>query len=215
MKTSFTEEDPYLGRITAKRIAPPHTATSIKRYLSKQEDISDYSRTTLFSTLSSPSPLEDHGHVSILTVEGPGSSLEEPMALVISDPPTQTVASPSAPVPPLLSSASSIITVNREPNPLYVVGNGQPVVAQINHEPSKEEIKRSKAEEKKRKKAEAKAEAKARTERLAERLKASSKQRAAAMAQDQSSIRSGRSNDRSSRVPGEVSLFGGLARLAM
>jgi len=73
------------------------------------------------------------------------------MALVLSDPPTQAVASLSAPALTLHSSTPSSTTVHREPNALYVVGNGQPIVAQINHGPSKEEIKWSETEEKKRK----------------------------------------------------------------
>jgi hypothetical protein len=84
-KNSFQEGDLYIGRIIATRIAPPHTASAVKRYLSKHENIADPSCTQLFPTLSSRTPMEDGGHVPIQFTEGPGSSPEQPLALVVSD----------------------------------------------------------------------------------------------------------------------------------
>jgi hypothetical protein len=78
-----------MGRVVSRRVAPPHTAASIKRFLSKQENIPDYHCTNLYATISSPSALEDQSYVSVMTADGPGSSLQQPMALVISEPPTQ------------------------------------------------------------------------------------------------------------------------------
>jgi hypothetical protein len=78
-----------MGRVASRLVPPPHTAASIKRFLSKQENIPDYHCTNLYSTISSPSALEDQKHVSVMTADGPGSSLQQPMALVISEPQTQ------------------------------------------------------------------------------------------------------------------------------
>lgn len=78
-----------MGRVVSRRVAPPHTAASIKRFLSKQENIPDYRCTNLYSTISSPSAYEDQSYVSVMTDGGPGSSLRQPMALVISEPRTQ------------------------------------------------------------------------------------------------------------------------------
>ena len=89
-KTSFTEEDPFIGRIVSQRVAPPHTAASIKRFLSKQENISDHNCTNLYATIFSHSALEDGCYASVETGDGPGSSPQQPMALVISDPPKKT-----------------------------------------------------------------------------------------------------------------------------
>jgi hypothetical protein len=201
-KTAFTDQDPYIGRIVAKRIAPPHTATTIKRYLSKQEDISNYNCTVLFSALSSSSPLDDHGHVSILTNEGPGYTLEDPMALVVSDPPKEPIATPYTPSAIMQAYSSSILTVDRETYPGYPV-QVPPIVAPVVYTPTKEEIKQRKAEEKKKKKAEARA----KTERLAQQLKESAKRRAEAVARELSSR-----NDRKVNEPTAI-VFGGLAGL--
>jgi hypothetical protein len=76
-------DDGSLGRINANWITPPHTAASIKRYLSKEEQIAENMCTSLFSEISSPSSLDDNVLMPILTGAGPGSSPGEPLALVI------------------------------------------------------------------------------------------------------------------------------------
>jgi hypothetical protein len=75
--------DASLGRINANWVAPPHTAASIKRHLSKEEQIADHTCTSLFNNISSPSALADGDIVLILTGTGPGSSPGDPLALVV------------------------------------------------------------------------------------------------------------------------------------
>ena len=61
---------------------PPHTAESVKRSIAKVEDIKDGTITSLFLTPYSQLPLGDAGKVAILNRTGPGSTPQEPLALV-------------------------------------------------------------------------------------------------------------------------------------
>ena len=81
-KNPVYSDDPYLARIPATRITPPHTAINLKKCLSGAEDIDINITTSLFTSASSPTPLEDNDNVSILTHPGPGYTPNEPMALV-------------------------------------------------------------------------------------------------------------------------------------
>jgi hypothetical protein len=75
----------YLGQIDVNHISPPHNARSIKRCIASHEGIVDYRSIALFDALSSKSPIGDDDHVPILASTGPGSMLQEPMALVVVD----------------------------------------------------------------------------------------------------------------------------------
>ena len=81
-KNPVYSDDPYLGRIPATRITPPHTAINLKKCLSGAEDIDINITTSLFNSASSQTPMEDGGRVSILAYPGPGCTPHEPMALV-------------------------------------------------------------------------------------------------------------------------------------
>jgi hypothetical protein len=81
-KTSATPDDVCLGRINAKFVPPPHNVNSLKRRLAKAENIDYRTRTSLFLTPYSQSPMDDAGKVSILNRTGPGSLPQEPLALV-------------------------------------------------------------------------------------------------------------------------------------
>ena len=74
--------DPYLGRIPADFVAPPHTAQDIKLCLSGIEHIGDDINTSLFISTSQRTPIDDDRHVSISTHSGPGCVPHEPIALV-------------------------------------------------------------------------------------------------------------------------------------
>jgi len=76
-------DDPYLGRILAELVTPPHTAISVKHCLSSFEKIDNNIPTSLYVTASSQTPLDDAGRVSILAYPGPGCTPNEPMALVV------------------------------------------------------------------------------------------------------------------------------------
>ncbi|KAI6107724.1 hypothetical protein EDD16DRAFT_1831494 [Pisolithus croceorrhizus] len=73
-------DDPYLGRIRSKWVAPPYTAGSLRLCLSSMENI-DPSKTKLFATLSSSSALADGEPISFKIGEALGISPEEPLVL--------------------------------------------------------------------------------------------------------------------------------------
>ena len=80
-KVAVDQEEPSIGRIQADSIAPPHNPTSIKRCISRVERNPALLHADLFADTSSDSPLAE-GHISILRTDGPGLSLDEPMAIV-------------------------------------------------------------------------------------------------------------------------------------
>ena len=80
-KVAFDRDEPSIGRIRADFIAPPHTPTSIKRCISRVEERPALLHADLFADTSCDTPLTE-GHISILRTDGPGLSLNEPMAIV-------------------------------------------------------------------------------------------------------------------------------------
>ena len=82
-KTPCDPRNSFLGRIKARSVPPPHndTAQGIKRNISKVENIKDISRTSLFLTPYSQSPM---GNADKVNRTGPGSTPEEPLAFVAS-----------------------------------------------------------------------------------------------------------------------------------
>ena len=83
-KTSVTPSDPFLGRIKARSVPPPGplTVKAVKRSIASVEDIKDREKTSLFLTPYSQSPMDDADKVTILNGTGPGSTPQEPLALV-------------------------------------------------------------------------------------------------------------------------------------
>ena len=81
-KTPAAPSDPFLGRIKARSVPPPHTAKAVKHSIAKVENIEDRTSTSLFLTPYSQSPMSDADKVTILDRTGPGSTPQEPLALV-------------------------------------------------------------------------------------------------------------------------------------
>ena len=77
-------DNPFLGRIKARSVPPPHTVQNVKRCIAKVEDIrvEDYTNTSLFLTPHSQSPMGDTDEATILNRTGLGSTPQEPLALV-------------------------------------------------------------------------------------------------------------------------------------
>jgi hypothetical protein len=71
-----------LGHVDANLIAPPHTVESIKRCISKVENITDHTGTLLFASLSNATPMDGEERVAVLTGTGLGSTPAQPLALV-------------------------------------------------------------------------------------------------------------------------------------
>ena len=61
---------------------PPHTAKAVKQTIAKAEDIKDRTNTSIFLTPHSQSPVGDDSEIAILNRTGPGSTPQEPLALV-------------------------------------------------------------------------------------------------------------------------------------
>ena len=82
-KTPAAPGDPFIGRIKARSVPPPHTAKTVKRCIAKMENIKDRTSTSLFISPYSQSPMADADKVTgILNRTGPGSTPQDPLALV-------------------------------------------------------------------------------------------------------------------------------------
>ena len=79
-----TPDDPFLGRVLATSITPPHNVDSLKRCLAKHEGI-NYRRKTisLFLTRSSKSPMDDTSKINIVKRTGTGATPRDALALVV------------------------------------------------------------------------------------------------------------------------------------
>ena len=75
--------DPFLGRIKAISVPPPHTAKNVKRSIAIVECIEDHANSILFLTPYSQSPTGDAVKIALLNRTGPGSTPHEPLALVV------------------------------------------------------------------------------------------------------------------------------------
>ena len=81
-KSPFTPgRDPYLGRIKSVSIPPPHTPKTVKCSIARVENIKDGERMSLFLTPYSKSPMDEVINFNRIG-SGPGSSPQEPLALV-------------------------------------------------------------------------------------------------------------------------------------
>ncbi|EDR15483.1 uncharacterized protein LACBIDRAFT_321347 [Laccaria bicolor S238N-H82] len=76
--------DRFIGRILSTSVRPPHTVASLKRYLCKIEDLAP-ENCTLYQSLTENTALEDSTHLSLRGTPGPGSSVDDPIALVSSN----------------------------------------------------------------------------------------------------------------------------------
>ena len=82
-KTPATPGDPFIGRIKVRSVPPPRTAKTVKRCIAKLENIKDHGSTSLFLTSYSKSPIDDSEKIiTILNGTGPGTTPQEPLALV-------------------------------------------------------------------------------------------------------------------------------------
>ena len=82
LRTPVTPGDPFLGRIKARSVPPPRIAKTVKCSIATVENIKDGEIKSLFLTPYSESPMDDADKVIILNGTGPGSTPQEPLALV-------------------------------------------------------------------------------------------------------------------------------------
>jgi hypothetical protein len=74
--------DPYLGRISAESVTPPHTVISVKRCLCNVENIHCNTPTDLFSNISSKAPMDDIDYLPIVATPGPACTPNDPFVLI-------------------------------------------------------------------------------------------------------------------------------------
>ena len=86
--------DHFLGRILSKAVTPPHTAASLKNDICK---IEGFSGADIYSSLTSPTALNDGVRTAIMSYSGPGSYEKEPMFLLVKS--AQRRTSPGFPPP--------------------------------------------------------------------------------------------------------------------
>ncbi|KAF8343877.1 uncharacterized protein EI90DRAFT_3027419 [Cantharellus anzutake] len=77
-----TPDDHSFARINADTIPPPHTAAALRRFLCSQEGF-DPERSVLFLKRSDTEPAMDAEFISVLKGVGPGSSSDQPLALIV------------------------------------------------------------------------------------------------------------------------------------
>ena len=81
-KSPFSPDDPFLGRIKFGSVPPPRTAKTVKRSIAKVENLKDRESTSLFLSPYSQAPMDDVEKINIVNGTGPGSTAQEPLALV-------------------------------------------------------------------------------------------------------------------------------------
>ena len=77
-KVAFDPGESSLGRIRVDSVAPPHSPISIKRCISRVEEIPELAYANLFSG----DTLLKEGHISLLRTDDPGLSRKKAMAIV-------------------------------------------------------------------------------------------------------------------------------------
>ena len=82
-KKPVAPDDPFLGRIKAISVPPPRTVKAVKRNITKVENIKGGEGTSIFLTPLSQSPMDDADKVIFVNGTGPGSTPQEPLALVV------------------------------------------------------------------------------------------------------------------------------------
>ena len=81
-KKPVNPDNPFLGRMKAKSVPPPHNVASVKCCIANFEGIKEDTPTSLFVTLYSKSPMGKADKVSILNRKGLGSMPKEYLVLV-------------------------------------------------------------------------------------------------------------------------------------
>ena len=87
--------DRFISRILSTSVRPPHTVTSLKRHLCKIENLA-FENCTIYQSLSEKTASEDSTRLTLRGTPGPGSSVDDPMALVSSSERQSQVESPAA-----------------------------------------------------------------------------------------------------------------------
>jgi hypothetical protein len=85
-KEPVDPQDPYLARIEADHITPPHTVASFIKCICKAEAIEKVRWATsckLFESAFSESAMDDKKHLAVLDESGLGSNPQKPLALVV------------------------------------------------------------------------------------------------------------------------------------
>ena len=79
-KTSFDENDPFLGRVSTLSVPPPHTVSSLKNFIITSEGISGHN-VQLFEDEGSESAMDDSDALTLLSATFPGFIENRPIAI--------------------------------------------------------------------------------------------------------------------------------------
>ena len=88
-------QDPLVARVNIDLAAPPLSVTSLTQYILKTENLGVTSSAQLFASISSETPMGDW-EILLQSSCHPGSSADEPVALVLSLPAATAAATPAA-----------------------------------------------------------------------------------------------------------------------
>lgn len=102
------KNDLYLGCVLATSVAPPHTTADIKRYLCKVEKITSPATSCLFIASSEQISIDDDTRVAILAFGGPGSTPDQPLALVFKLPAAEVTSRKMAKLRALMQPAAPL-----------------------------------------------------------------------------------------------------------
>lgn len=75
--------DRFISRMVSRSVAPPHTATSLKKHICRIERFELSTKCTLYSSLSDQAPVEDSTRLALRGTSGPGVSEVDPVVLVV------------------------------------------------------------------------------------------------------------------------------------
>jgi hypothetical protein len=79
-KTSYDENNPFLGRINTLYVPPPHTVSSLKNFIIKSEDISGHS-VQLFEDERGESAMNNSNALTLLSDKFPGCIEDRPILI--------------------------------------------------------------------------------------------------------------------------------------
>lgn len=81
-KTSFRQDDPYTGRIEARRLSPPRSAIILKQHVADLESISSARIVALHLSLDDEQAARNDTVIRRVT-GSPGTSVEAPLAIIV------------------------------------------------------------------------------------------------------------------------------------
>jgi hypothetical protein len=83
VQNAIYSNNPYIGRVDANDIPPPHTVSSLVERMRAEENKAYGYSTELFETISSPKAFNIQKPLSLLSTDRPGSRPQDPLILKV------------------------------------------------------------------------------------------------------------------------------------